>query len=218
MSTSQPGLSEPFDANVKDTSRVEAFSDGVIAIAITLLAFQITVPTLSEATEEGGLLTALLNNWPEYLAFATSFIIILILWINHHRLFKMLRVLDHNALILNGLLLMNISLVPFVSDLVAEYLRTPSANTAAAIYCLVSLGLAVIFNVFWRYVSSHRRLILGSVPQEAIDAVNRQYRFGPLIYVAALVLSLVTAFGGLGIIIVNALWFALPSRRSEVAN
>jgi uncharacterized membrane protein len=199
----------------KETGRVEAFSDGVIAIAITLLAFGIAVPSREESAAAGGLLPALLDNWPDYFAYLTSFMVILIMWINHHRMFTMFRRVDHNFLILNGLLLAAVSLIPFTTDLVAEYLRQPEANIAAAVYCSLSLVIALLFQALLRYACHHRRLLLPSIPDEAIAAIFRQYRFGPLIYFTAIVLALLDARVGVGLIALIALWFALPSRRED---
>src|SRR5690349_429038 len=111
---------EEVQRDEKETGRVEAFSDGVIAIAITLLVLDIKVPT--GLGEEGGLLDALLRQWPVYLAFFNSFATIGVMWINHHRLFTQIKRIDHTLLLLNALLLMAISLVPFSSALLSEYL------------------------------------------------------------------------------------------------
>jgi uncharacterized membrane protein len=201
--------------NAKDTGRTEAFSDGVIAIAITLLAFNLHVPTAEEAEAAGGLLRALAGNWTSYLAFFTSFMIILIIWVNHHRLFKLIRRTDHNLLIINGLLLMGITLLPFATILVADYLTRPEASSAIAVYTALSLILALMFQVFWRYAAHKRRLIGANVTDEAIRAVYRQFWIGPAGYTLALVLSLFNAYLGFGVILLLAIWFALPSRRSE---
>jgi uncharacterized membrane protein len=200
----------------KDTRRTEAFSDGVFAIAITLLALEIRVPTHEETEAAGSLLRALLNHWPSYFAFFTSFLIILIMWVNHHRLFKMFRHTDHIFLLLNGLLLMGISLVPFTSALWAEYIDDEhDAQVATIVYAAVFVLTAVFFNALWRYASYKRRLIDPGVPQEWVDAVSRAYRFGPLFYAAAGLLSLVHVALGAGLILALAIFFALPSRAGE---
>jgi uncharacterized membrane protein len=201
--------------NAKDTGRAEAFSDGVIAIAITLLAFNLRVPTSEDAEAAGGLLQALAQNWTAYLAFFTSFMVILIMWVNHHRLFRMIHRTDHNFLMINGLLLMGITVVPFATILVADYLTKPEANIAVAVYTGLSLILSFLFQAFWRYAAYKRRLLGANVPDEAIKAVYRQFWVGPVGYAIALLLSFVNAFLGFGVILLLAIWFALPSRRSE---
>ena len=202
--------------DVKETGRTEAFSDGVIAIAITLLALEVRVPT-HEATEAaGGLANALLEDWPSYFAFITSFLTILIMWVNHHRMFKMFKRTDHVFLMLNGLLLLGISLTPFTSALLAEYLtHGEDAKIGAIVYAGVFVGIAVCFNVLWRYAANKRRLIDPKVPQEWVDAVSKAYRFGPLLYLAAALLALIHVALSVGLIAGLAIFYALPSRSGE---
>ena len=110
-----------------DTARIEAFSDGVFAIAITLLVLDLKVPR--ELHEGQTLTSALAHQWPAYVAFVTSFLTILVMWINHHRMFTLIGRADDRLLIFNGLLLLGITVVPFPTSLVAEYLgQTVSAR------------------------------------------------------------------------------------------
>ena len=105
-----------------ETARIEAFSDGVFAIAITLLVLDLKVP---RGLAEGRTLAdALLAQWPAYLAFASSFMTILIMWVNHHRIFTLVGQSDERLLFYNGLLLMGVTVVPFPTSLVAEYCAT----------------------------------------------------------------------------------------------
>lgn len=202
--------------DLKETGRLEAFSDGVIAIAITLLALDIHVPSHEEAEAAGGLLRALLQNWPNYLAFITSFLTILIMWVNHHRLFKMFKRADHILLMLNGFLLMGITVVPFTSALLAEYIANGAdAQVAATVYAAVFVVIALCFNRVWFYAAEKRRLIDPAVPQEWVEAVNRAYRFGPLLYVVAGLLALVHVALGVGLIFALAVFYALPTRSGE---
>src|SRR4051812_14906487 len=117
----------------KETTRIEAFSDGVFSIAITLLVLDIKVPTTQEA-DLGGLLSQLLHLWPNLLAFVASFFFILVMWINHHRLFTVIRRSDNNLMLLNGLLLLGVILVPFPTALVAEYLQHRDEAVAVIVY------------------------------------------------------------------------------------
>lgn len=202
--------------DVKETARTEAFSDGVFAIAITLLALEVRVPSHETAEAAGGLVNALLENWPSYFAFITSFLTILIMWVNHHRMFKMFNRTDHVFLMLNGLLLMGVSLTPFTSALLAEYLNQgEEAKIGAIVYAGVFVGVAVCFNALWRYAAYKRRLIDPKIPQEWVDAVNKAYRFGPLLYLAAALLALIHVALSVGLIAALAFFFALPSRSGE---
>ena len=99
------------------TGRLEAFSDGVFAIAITLLILEIGVP---HVPADGSLWRALRELWPSYLSYAISFVIIGVMWINHHNLFRDIARVDHYLLVLNLLLLMSISFLPFPTAVVAN--------------------------------------------------------------------------------------------------
>src|SRR4051794_1726940 len=138
--------------NDKETARIEAFSDGVFSIAITLLVLDIHVPTTQQA-DATGLLNQLLHLWPNLLAFVASFFFILVMWINHHRVFTVIRRSDNNLLLLNGLLLFGVILVPFPTALVAEYLQHQDEAIAVMVYTGWFLMISVFFNLLWRYAA-----------------------------------------------------------------
>jgi uncharacterized membrane protein len=195
----------------KETGRIEAFSDGVIAIAITLLVLDIKVPRgLPETASLSG---ALLAEWPAYLAFATSFATIGIMWINHHRMFSLIKRADQWLLVLNSLLLMGITFLPFPTSLLAEYLGEAEQRTAALIYSGTFFVIAVLFNVLWRYASHNNRLLDPRSDARAVRSISRQYAFGPLFYLVAFAVALVSAAGSLAVNMLLALFFAIPGRR-----
>src|SRR5215831_5066262 len=165
-----PHDEESTTASSKETGRVEAFSDGVFAIAITLLILDIKVPHASES--DVGLGTLLLRQWPSYAAFLTSFATIGIMWINHHRLFTQIVRSSHALLLLNSLLLLLISVVPFPTAVVAEYLGHPGENTAAALYAGTFFVIAIAFNVLWRYAAKH--LLGPNVTRPEVREISKQ--------------------------------------------
>lgn len=126
----------------KETGRVEAFSDGVFAIAITLLILEISPPAV--------LAQALLDLWPSYLALLLSFFVILIMWINHHGLFNLVRRVNQGFLYANGFLLLLISFVPFPTALLAEYLDGGAVNAAAAFCCGTFIFISMGYNLIWQ--------------------------------------------------------------------
>ncbi len=132
------------------TNRLESFSDGVIAVAITLLVLGISVP----APGSGGSLAHELGiRWPQYAAYVVSFVTIGIIWINHHAMIRRLRETDHAILILNLLLLMSIGILPFATELMATYLRASQGQTlAAVIYGGSLLLMSVLFSVLNRHI------------------------------------------------------------------
>lgn len=201
--------------NEKETGRVEAFSDGVFAIAVTLLVLDIKVPRIHDLPAGERLLPALLQQWPTYLAYITSFLTILIMWINHHKLFNEIRRCDHWFLVINGLLLMVVSVVPFPTALLAEYIRQPDAKLAAAIYSGVYVLIALLFNLLWRYASANDRLLRHNKDLHFIANINRQYAFGPLLYLIAFVLAFLNVTASVGMCLLLAIFFALPTKSNS---
>jgi uncharacterized membrane protein len=195
-----------------ETNRIEAFSDGVFAIAITLLILEIKVPRdLAPSTT---LAQALAHQWPSYLAFVTSFFTILIMWVNHHRLFTHIGRCDDRLLFYNGLLLLGIAVLPFPTALVAEYLGHAGQTTAASVYNGTLIVIAVCFNVLWRSASSNGRLLHENHDRVAVRHITESYRFGPISYLAALALGFVSVTASLLLNLVLAIYFALPSKNA----
>jgi len=197
----------------KETARLEAFSDGVFAIAVTLLVLELKLP---EGT--GGLGRRLLEQWPSYAAYVTSFATIGIMWLNHHRLFTLVRRVDHWLPVLNGMLLLGVSVVPFPTNLVAAYLGHPGERVAVSVYGGTFVYIAIAFNALWRYASSrHRHPPLLRLPHDApeVIAVHQQYLFGPTIYLAATLLTFWHARIALAVMMGLAVFFLFPPRRKK---
>jgi uncharacterized membrane protein len=207
-------------AEEKETGRLEAFSDGVFAIAVTLLVLDLKVPKPAELAAAaasggaGGLLGALLQQWPTFLAYITSFFTILVMWVNHHVLFNLVRRIDRVFLFLNGLLLLFVTFVPFPTALVAAYMSQPrDGSVAAAIYGGTYLGLAVAFNLLWRHASGGRRLLGPRVPAAAVSAIDRSYRVGIPAYLAVFVLAFVSVPWCIGSSLALAVYFSVAGAR-----
>jgi uncharacterized membrane protein len=195
----------------KTTARIEAFSDGVFAIAITLLILDLRAPILGTGTppeaESAELLRRLGAMWPNVVAYLMSFAVILVMWVNHHRIFTIVRKTDHAFLFWNGLLLMVVSIVPFPTELLAKYFLTPAAKVVAAIYAGHGLLIALAFTALWRHATRHERLIApGS--QAAVARLSSQYRFGPLMYLIAAMLAPFSAWASIGLCLLFAMFFS----------
>jgi uncharacterized membrane protein len=191
---------------------LEAFSGGVFGIAITLLVLEIRLPGGIDIEAPGRLADALLNLWPVYLAYSTSFISILIMWINHHAMFKLIRRVDRWLLILNGLLLMAITFFNFPTVITAEYLTKPDAKIAAVFYSGTLIVIAALFNAIWWYAGYHAHLLAENVDPAYVRGLARQYGIGGTFYVATLVIGIVDAPLGLASTLALAVFFALPFR------
>jgi uncharacterized membrane protein len=198
----------PLAEDQKETGRVEAFSDGVFAIAITLLVLDLRVPR--DLSEGARLLDALLRLWPSYAAFVSSFATIGIMWMNHHRLFGLIRRVDHRLLIFNGLLLMGVTFVPFPTALVAEYVVRPEQRVAALVYTGTFVVIAIIFNLLWWHAHRWGRLLDRKADPHAVRAITVAYAFGPPVYFLSFVAALFSAAAALVLTILLAVFFALP--------
>ena len=201
---------KPAGGQDNETARIEAFSDGVLAIIITLLVFNMRVPA-REVVDEIGLVEATLRNWPTFVAFTASFFFVIVMWINHHRIFSVIHRSDNNLMLLNGLLLFGISLVPFTSAVIAEYMVHPENMVAVMVYNGWSGVIALIFTFLWRYASTDNRLFDEHTDREMVAFITRQYTFGPLYYVAAMGITFFNPFLGLGANALLAVFFALPN-------
>jgi uncharacterized membrane protein len=204
-------MEDPRRDDEKETGRVEAFSDGVIAIAITLLILEIKVPKVADAVSVG-LGTKLLDLWPSFLAFTMSFGTILVMWVNHHRIFRLVRTTDYPFLYWNGFLLLTITFVPFPTALLAEHLACSEATTAAAFYAGTMIVIAMAFNGVWGHLRRHPCLLLSSSNPDEIEAITRQYRFGPLLYLVAFGVAFVSVAASIASCLALALFFAFAGR------
>jgi TMEM175 potassium channel family protein len=154
------------------TSRLETFSDGVFAIAATLLVLEFSVNTRRGAPSLGH---QLLHNWHPYLAYTTSFLTIGIIWINHHHVMETIARVDRTFLFINTLLLLVVAFIPFPTRLVAEAL---TERAAAYAYGTTLLLMAVAFNVLWTYARGKRRLINAEMPEPRVRAVTQACAVG----------------------------------------
>src|SRR5207245_8476734 len=140
--------------------RVEAFSDGVFAVAATLLIFNVQI----DKTAPGGLLAALLAAWPKYAAYVAGFLTIGVMWLNHHGLFERIFHLDRTLVFLNLLLLMAIVFLPFsTAQLGANILVPRDANTVASLYAITASVIALFFGAVCTYALTHPRLLVADL-------------------------------------------------------
>ena len=193
-----------------ETARLEAFSDGVFAVAITLLAIELKVPLPGDSHGGHGLAAALLDEWPVYLAYALSFLSILIVWVNHHHLFLLIRRTDHVFLLLNGFLLMVVTAIPFATQLLATYLATPDNRVAEVVYSGAYLLVATTFYALWGYASHGKRLIDPGMDTRVRRRISGQFRMGPIAYLLAFSLAFFSAQASLVLCAALAVFFALP--------
>jgi len=202
--------------DARDTNRLEAFSDGVIAIAITLLVIEIHVPTHDEIHDNGDLWGALWDLWPSYLGYLISFIVIGIMWANHHNIFKHMVRVDHYLVLINTLFLLFVGFIPFTTGLLAEYLGHEGEKTATIAYTGWFFLTAIVYNLLWRYPSQFRRNLLDpETDPAAVAAITRRFNLGPPSYGFAFLVAFVYPPASLAIIAILALLYALPSNAPD---
>jgi uncharacterized membrane protein len=189
----------------KETGRIEAFSDGVFAVAITLLVFDLKVPQplAGETFSITGLGSVLVHQWPSYLAFITSFATILIMWVSHHSIFKLVDKSDKAFLFANGLLLMLVTVVPFPTSLVSEYLTTPAAATACAVYAGIFVVINLAYNLLW-WIITHHRLLNPAISPAQVRVLTRNFLLGFPAYMLATLLAFLSPY--VSIAICSGLW------------
>jgi uncharacterized membrane protein len=191
-----------------ETARTEAFSDGVFAIAITLLILEIVVKVPHEQLSPAALTSALTHLWPSYVAYFSSFATIGVMWLNHHRLYSLIQKNDDALHAYNLALLLGVTWIPFPTALLASQLLAPGQRIAGIVYASSFFVLAIIFNLMWRHA------VRAKLCAEHLDvqAITRQYAFGPIFYAA---LIGVGAINGLACLIVSAaiaFYFLLPPK------
>lgn len=197
----------------KETGRLEAFSDGVFAIAITLLALELKVPHF----EAGGNMTArlfagLVHEWPSYFAFLTSFFTVLIMWVHHHAIFRLVKGADVTLLFANGFLLMLVTVVPFPTAVVAEYLRSSAAAAACTFYSGVFVLIGIAFMVLL-WAAFRASVVDPDASPATIARLRKSYRLGPPLYLAATVAAPFSPWLAMGIC--TALWIVWAATTRE---
>jgi uncharacterized membrane protein len=161
--------------------RLETFADGIFAIAATLLIIDVGLPSGAE----GSLGRELLDIWPQYLAYAVSFVTIGIMWVNHHRLIRQLERVDERFLFLNLGLLACIAFIPFPTRILAEFVRGDDGLAAALLYGITLVVTAIFFNAVWLYASRGNRLLHPDVDAKEVSGITRSYLPGTPMYAAA---------------------------------
>jgi uncharacterized membrane protein len=190
------------------TNRLEAFSDGVIAVAITLLVLDIRVP----GDEKHHLGHNLAHAWPHYAAYAVSFITIGIIWVNHHAMISRLRAADHVILILNLLLLLTIGVLPFATSLMADYLTKSSGeHLAAGVYSGAFLLMSVAFATLNRHILLDKAHLLDpQLPRDRRRQILSRGLTGLIPYLVATAVAPLSAYATLAICGAVAAFYALP--------
>jgi TMEM175 potassium channel family protein len=188
-----------------EKDRLEALSDGVFAIAITLLILDVRAPS----PHVFHLGKALWMQWPHYLGYVVSFAVVGMIWFNHHGIFRLLRSADHRLLVLNLVLLAFVAFLPYPTSVMATFLRAGTdQGAAAAFYGGVLVLTSVSLASLWGYAASHHRLLFRHVTDEEVHRLSQRLFVAPLLYLVGMGMALVSATAGLVIFLgVACLYF-----------
>ncbi|HSV14149.1 MAG TPA: TMEM175 family protein [Tepidisphaeraceae bacterium] len=200
------------------TARVEAFSDGVFGIALTLLVLDFKVPHLGDqsAITSRQLTRELLHMWPTIIAFVLSFGTVLTMWINHHGLFRHAHRTDNRLLFANGLLLLVVTFVPFPTAVLADYLDRPAANAATAFYCGTFILINIGYNLLLRAIEVNRHPTPTPSEDAAFNGIRRTYYITFGVYLLATIMALWNAYVGLAICL--SLWLVWALLKYEAGH
>jgi uncharacterized membrane protein len=199
------------------TERIQAFSDGVFAIAITLLVLDLHVPPRGE--DGGSLAHELGHEWPSYAAYVVSFLVIGIIWVNHHQVLDAVRVVDRPVLFANLALLGVVSAIPFPTRMLAEYLTAGwDGSVAAAVYGATMLAMSIAFTVLWLVVTRERAGLLAQ-HLESAQARRAGVRFGVgfVVYLVAILVAFASAPAALVLHGLIALYYCFDQLRTPAA-
>ena len=175
-----------------EKNRIEAFSDGVLAVAITLLVLDLSIPI----ARPGQLAVQLGHEWPRFAAYGVSFLVIGIIWVNHHTLFSLLRRVDRPMLFVNLFLLAVVVLIPFGTSLLADNLSQGGSNAklAAAVYSAIFVLMAAGFSAMYVYMTRDGRLLRPDVDLTAARASRLRFGAGGIVYLALVGVAFVNAY------------------------
>ena len=179
----------PSNFQENETVRIEAFSDGVLAINITILAFELKTPAVKEGYTSRLLFLEMAHQWPAYLAFVLSFATIFVIWVNHHRMFNVIRQSDSRFLYLNGLLLFFTSLIPFLNNVLAKYISTSATELAVGLTMLLFGAIAGVFYLMWTHATLNYRLLKRPAADVRVKTVRSGFIISMAVYGASSLLA-----------------------------
>lgn len=186
-------------------SRVEAFSDGVFAVAITLLVLQFGVPEV----QSRHLLGALLGQWPLFATYIASFLTVGVIWVNHHTIFSSLKATDRTLQFINLVLLLFVVLVPYPTQLLARYLTSGiDGSVAAAFYGVLMTCMSITFQVLVLWAISHPHLLKPKVDPARVRSSMPRFALGLMVYAVSIGLAFVNAWLVVALYAASAVYYA----------
>lgn len=178
-----------------DTVRMEAFSDGVFAIDITLLTFELKAPKHPDGDYNSLLLLhSLAKQWPSYIAFFLSFATIFIIWVNHHRMYNVIRRSDSRFMFFNGMHLLLVTSIPFTTSLIANYVDTDAMALASFFYMILFAGICATLLLMWRHATKNYLLLKRPAGDVRVLLVRTGLIISIIAYTSAALLAFVSPY------------------------
>ncbi len=197
-----------------DTGRLEMFSDGVFAIAITLLVIEIAVPEFGHGPT--AMLEALKEQWPSYVSYVIGFLAIGSVWVNHHHVFKYISGTNQPFLFVNVLFLMTVAFLPWVTAVLSESFRAgPERQIAVTVYLAVLTLMAWMYNAVW-FTARKMRLIDNDTDAEQCAAISKSYPSGAAVITLAFVVSFISELAALAIYVIVVVFYILKGPEARL--
>ncbi|GAC1390252.1 MAG: TMEM175 family protein [Ktedonobacteraceae bacterium] len=191
------------------TNRIEAFSDGVFAVAITLLVLNLQVPQITSSLVSSELVPKLGELWPKLLSYALSFVIVGIYWVAHHNTFHSINRSDRNLLWLNILLMMCIVFIPFPTALLGQY---PEQQISVIVYGVTLIITGLVLQLLWWYATSNYRLVSKEIDPQLVRMAARRNLTAPFIYLLAIGISFLSVQASLILFVLVPVYYVFPGR------
>ncbi|WP_269236027.1 TMEM175 family protein [Flavobacterium flavigenum] len=201
----------------KETARIEGFSDGVFAIAITLLVLDLHAPEIGIVKTSSELLAFLKSEWTTYLAFTLSFFSIFIMWVNHHKIFKQIYSRNTGIMFANGLILFLVSAVSYPTALLARFFDGEASNIAVAVYTGIFVLINISYNLLWFIASHNKKLLRPGITDSAIKKITNNYLYGFPTYLIAFGISFQFPTIALAINMMLLIFWAISSGKIKIA-
>lgn len=200
--------------NYFSKSRVETFSDGVFAIIVTLLVLEIKVPHIDLHDNSSDLLKALIGLFPKFISWIISFFTVCVIWVNHHRLFKIFHIFNHGLFWWNAVLLMWCAFIPFPTAVLGDY---PNNQIAVLLYGIVMMFMALTFSLMRIYVAKRKSLLSSEIDiQKFKKGTIFSIIFGPVLYLAGAIVSFIHPYLSFAIYLGIAIYFIFPHSTEDI--
>lgn len=199
----------------KQTARLEAFSDGIFGVAITLLAIEIGIKEYEGATNLS-LWEKIIENWPQYFTYFNSFATVLLIWMGHHKIFNKIWRSNRWVILLNGLVLLLVVLFPFPTKTVGAFIGTNAVNTAVSFYAGFTCLIVVTMLLLNLCIINNKKIMIN--PDKDMQWFNKSIKgqmFGIVVYAAAAIIAIYSAFIGLALTFLMWVFWAIVTKDND---